>query len=171
MACCSLWLQVVVVVVVVAYAAAVFSLQAADKILVDTEGWHGRVIGRRTGSPGAPLPHSRLPHMGNWLLLLPRLLLLLLLFACCPLMSACLYLSFLSFSVPLRCSSHPRWNWKFVGLKFEMVQLNILCTRHDILKKPWRRRKGNKGLGLELDSEDDDVKRKYFFALSHPHPN
>lgn len=40
----------------------------------------------------APLPSGRLPHMGNWLLLL-RLLLLRRLLACCPLMSACRYLS------------------------------------------------------------------------------
>lgn len=129
MACGSLWLQVVVVVVVVviAFAVAVFLPQVADKILADTEGWHGRVIGLRTGSPDTPLPRGRLGHMGNWLL-------------CCfiffffsmpaahwwVLVAICL---FLSFSPPLSCSSQLRWNWKFVGLKLEMLLLNILYTR------------------------------------------
>lgn len=154
MACGSLWLQVVVVV---AYAAAVSSLRAADKILVDTEGWHGRVIGLRTGSPSAPLPHGRLPHMGNWLLLL---LLLLLFSSSCPLPTderLSLSLVFFSFSLALSCSSQLRWNWKFVGLKFEMVLLNILYTLLGVWKS-W----GN--VGNKAAGEDDVVKRKYFHS-------
>lgn len=153
MACGSLWLQVFIVVA--AYVAAVSSLQAADKILVDTEGWHWRVIGLRTGSPGTTLPHGRLPHIVNWLLLL---LLRLRLLACCRVLVA--ISRFHSFSPALSCSSQERWNWKFVGLKFEMALLNILYSPLDVWKS-W----GN--VGNKAACEDDDVvKRKYF--LSQP---
>lgn len=62
-----------------------FPSEQQIKILVDTEGWHRRVIGLRTGGPGATLPYGWLPHMGNWLLLL----LLLLRLAPSPLISFC----------------------------------------------------------------------------------
>lgn len=60
-----------------------------------------------------------------------------------------------SFSPVLSCSSQQRWNWKFVGLKFEMVPLNILDTLLGVWKS-W----GN--VGNEGGEDDDDVKRKYF---------
>ncbi len=62
---------------------------------------------------------------------------------------------FPSFSLARSCSSQLRWNWKFVGLKFEMVLLNILYTLLGVWKS-W----GN--VGNKAAGEDDDVKRKYF---------
>lgn len=70
-----------------------FPSEQQMKVLVDTEGWHRRVIGLRAGNPGATVPHGRLPRVGNWLRLLPLLLLL----ACLLLTDECLSQSFFFF--------------------------------------------------------------------------
>lgn len=68
---------------------------------------------------------------------------------------------FLSFSPALSCSSQLRWNWKFVGLKFEMALLNILYTLLGVWKS-WG------DVGNKAGSEDDDVKKE-IFPLSAAH--
>lgn len=110
------------------YGSCLFPSEQQMKILVDTEGWHRRVIGLRAGNPGATVPHGRLPRVGNWLLLLPLLLLLACLLLTDECLSQSLFFSFILAVSFLLIST----TVKFAELKFEMVLLHVF------LHSAWR---------------------------------